>query len=151
MSLPESAAGVRLTRMKITPTLMFSGGCGSAFHRYASLFGGEIVLMMTWGESPQASQVPADWHGKIWFARLRAGGIDLTGGDTLPDDYETPGGFSLVLGVTSVADAERTFTGLADGGSVLMPLQETAWSPRYGVVRDPFGIRWEINTDLSGG
>jgi uncharacterized glyoxalase superfamily protein PhnB len=28
-----------------------------------------------------------------------------------------------------------------------MPLQATIWSPRYGVVRDPFGIRWEINCD----
>jgi len=36
---------------------------------------------------------------------------------------------------------------LADGGEVLMPLQATPWSPRYGVVRDPFGIRWEINCD----
>jgi uncharacterized glyoxalase superfamily protein PhnB len=31
-----------------------------------------------------------------------------------------------------------------------MPLQATHWSPRYGVVRDPFGIRWEINCDAAG-
>ena len=33
--------------MKINPSLRFSGGCGDAFRRYASLFGGEIVLMLT--------------------------------------------------------------------------------------------------------
>jgi hypothetical protein len=32
-------------------------------------------------------------------------------------------------------------------GEVLMPSQETQWSPRQGVVLDPFGIRWEINCD----
>jgi hypothetical protein len=30
---------------------------------------------------------------------------------------------------------------------VLMPSQETHWSPRHGVLLDPFGIRWEINCD----
>jgi len=49
--------------------------------------------------------------------------------------------------VETTDEADRVFTGLADGGEVLMPLQATPWSPRYGVVRDPFGIRWEINCD----
>ena len=124
---------------------MFSGGCGDAFRRYASLFNGEIVLMLTYGESPARSQVPDDWHDKVWFSRLRAGGLDITGGDLA--SAETPGGFSMVIGVGNAAEADRVFAGLADGGDVLMPLQATPWSPRYGVVRDPFGIRWEINCD----
>lgn len=57
----------------ITPSLMFSGTCGDAFRRYASLFGGEIVYMLTYGQSPAKSQVSDDWHEKVWFARLRAG------------------------------------------------------------------------------
>jgi PhnB protein len=53
----------------------------------------------------------------------------------------------MVVGVANAADADRVFAGLSEGGEVLMPLQATDWSPRYGVVRDPFGIRWEINCD----
>jgi len=133
--------------MKINPSLMFSGGCGDAFRRYASLLGGEIVYLMTYAESPLAQDVPPDWRDKVWFARLRAGGLEVTGGDVLPLYYETPRGFSMVLGVANADEAERVFTGLADGGEALMPLQATPWSPRYGVVRDPFGIRWEINCE----
>ncbi|HWW88313.1 MAG TPA: VOC family protein [Vicinamibacterales bacterium] len=133
--------------VKINPSLMFSGACGNAFRRYASLFGGEIVYMLTYAESPLAREVPPDWRDKVWFARLRAGGLDLTGGDVLPRDYETPRGFSMVLGVANADEADRVFAGLADGGEVIMPLQATHWSPRYGLVRDPFGIRWEINCD----
>ena len=44
-------------------------------------------------------------------------------------------------------EADRIFAGLADGGHVIMPLQATHWSPRYGVVRDPFGILWKINCE----
>lgn len=57
--------------MRLNPSLVFSGRCAEAFRRYASLFGGEIVMMRTWGESPAATQVPDDWSGKVWFARLR--------------------------------------------------------------------------------
>ena len=71
----------------------------------------------------------------------------MTGGDVLPRDYEAPRGFSMVLGAASADEADRVFAGLAEGGDVLMPLQTTHWSPRYGVVRDRFGIRWEINCD----
>src|SRR5262249_58276762 len=98
--------------MKINPSLMFPGTCGDAFRRYASLFGGEIVLMLTYGESPAKSQVPDDWHEKVWFARLRAGGFDLTGGD-IPSS-EAVSGFSLVISVANAAEADRIFTGLAD-------------------------------------
>ena len=95
---------------------MFSGGCGDAFRRYAALFGGDIVYLMTYAESPLASQVPPDWQDKVWFARLRAGGLEMTGGDVLPRDYEAPRGFSMVLGVPNAAEADRVFNGLAHGG-----------------------------------
>jgi len=133
--------------VRLNPSLMFSGTCGGAFRRYAALFGGDIVYMQTYADSPVAETVPPDWRDKVLFARLRAGGLDMTGGDPVFPDYEVPRGFSMVIGISNVADAERIFAGLADGGEVLMTLQPTPWYPRYGVVRDPFGIRWEINCD----
>ena len=134
--------------VKIHPSLMFSGTCGDAFRRYASLFGGEIVFLLTYAESPLAQQVPPEWRDQVWFGRLRAGGLDVTGGDIQPHAiYEEPRGFSMVIGVANADQADRLFAGLAEGGEVIMPLQATHWSPRYGVVRDPFGIRWEINCE----
>jgi PhnB protein len=131
--------------MKINPSLTFAGTCGEAFRRYAALFGGEIVFIIPYGDSPARSQMPDDWHDKVWFARLRVGGLEITGGDLA--SAEIPSGFSMVMGVPNAAEADRIFAGLTAGGEVLMPLQPTHWSPRYGVVRDPFGIRWEINCD----
>ena len=95
-------------------------------------------------ESPLAETVPPDWREKVWFARLRAGGLEITGGDPVFPDYEVPRGFSMVIGVANADEAERVFAGLAEGGDVLMPLQATHWSPRYGVVRDPFGHQWSL-------
>src|SRR5678810_1404205 len=109
--------------VKIHPSLMFSGACGDAFRRYASLFGGEIVLLLTYAESPLAQQVPPEWRDKVWFGRLRAGGLDVTGGDIPPGAiYEEPRGFSMVIGVANADEANRVFAGLAEGGEVIMPL-----------------------------
>ena len=53
-------------------------------------------------------------------------------------------GFDLSLTVPNVADADRLFAALAEGGNVRMPLAETFFSPRYGMVTDRFGIGWII-------
>jgi hypothetical protein len=76
---------------------MFSGACGGAFRRDASLFGGEVVYLLTDAQSPLAESVPPDWRDKVWFARLRAGGLEITGGDPLFPHSEVPRGFSMVL------------------------------------------------------
>ena len=57
--------------VKINPSLMFTGACGDAFRRYASLFGGEIVMMLTYAESPLQQREPREWGDKVWFARPR--------------------------------------------------------------------------------
>ena len=43
------------------------------------------------------------------------------------------------------ADAERVFHSLAEGGRVMMPMQETFWAARFGMLIDRFGIPWMVN------
>jgi PhnB protein len=54
-------------------------------------------------------------------------------------------GFSLSLSVPTEAEADRAFAALAAGGKVGMPLSKTFWSPRFGMVTDPFGVGWMIS------
>jgi PhnB protein len=54
-------------------------------------------------------------------------------------------GFALTITAPDVAQADRTFGALADGGQVQMPLAKTFWSPRFGMVTDRFGVLWMIN------
>ena len=53
-------------------------------------------------------------------------------------------GFTLSLGVADAAEAERTFTALAQGGKVVMPLGKTFWSPCFGTLEDKFGVGWMV-------
>jgi PhnB protein len=73
------------------------------------------------------------------------------GADVMPDRYEEPRGFSLSLQITNSADAERIFRELAADGRIVMPLEETFWAVRFGMVVDRFGIPWLINCEAADG
>jgi len=58
-----------------------------------------------------------------------------------------PQGFSLMMSTSDAMAAERAFNTLAEGGSIAVPMQETFWAARFGVVTDRFGIPWSINCE----
>jgi len=130
-------------------SLSFNGQCEDAFKFYEQCLNGKIAFKLTWGDSPMAKDAPPEWGGKILYASLTVGGVAFAGADALPQQYEPPRGFAVLLSVTDLADAERIFNALAENGRVRIPLQETFWALRFGGVTDRFGIPWEINCGRS--
>jgi len=133
--------------MRWTPNLSFGGQCEAAFKFYERCLGGKIVFMLTYGKSAMAEEVPPGWGEKIFHATLTVGDNVLMGADPVPERYEPPKGFALMLGIDDPVDAERIFHALAENGTVQMPLQKTFWSARFGVLVDQFGIPWAINCE----
>jgi PhnB protein len=133
--------------MQLNPYLNFNGQCETAFKFYEQYLGGKIEATMTYGESPMAEQTPPEWRNKIMHASLIVGDKVLMGADSPPDRYEEPKGLSVLLGIDDPAEAERVFHALAENGTVQMPIQETFWAVRFGMVVDQFGIPWMINCD----
>lgn len=97
--------------------------------------------------TPAAEQVPSGWRNKIMHARLAVGDKVLMGSDAPPERYEGSNGFSVTLGIDDPVDAERIFHALAESGTVQMPIQETFWAVRFGMLIDRFGIPWMINCE----
>jgi len=135
--------------MALNPYLTFDGQCEAAFEFYERCLGGKIVTMMNHEDSPIADQVPADWGKRIMHARLTVGDSVLMGSDSPPEHYEEPKGFSVALQLKQPAEAERVFQALAEGGTVLMPIQQTFWATRFGMLVDRFAIPWMINCEQS--
>ena len=133
--------------MKIHPYLSFPGTCEEAFAFYAGLFSGAVTGINRYGEG-SPFPVPDGWGEKVIHAELAAGGIVIYGSDHVPEMFETPQGFSLSWNVTRFEDGQAAFNALAaEGGSVVMPFGEVPWSVGYGMVKDRFGITWQINVD----
>jgi PhnB protein len=133
--------------MKLHPYLSFNGECEAAFKFYERCLGGKIEMIQTWGESPMADQIPPDMQDKIIHVTLNVGDMVLMGADA-PQSYEKPQGFSVSLVFDNPAEAERIFNALAENGTVQMPIQETFWSPKFGMLIDRFGTPWMINCDF---
>lgn len=133
--------------MQLNPYLTFNGQCEAAFKFYERCLGGKIEMLLTHGESPMAEQTPPEWRSKIMHARLVVGDKVLMGSDAPPDRFEQPKGFSVSLSVDAPAEAERIFQALAQNGAVQMPIQETFWAVRFGMVVDRFGIPWMVNCE----
>jgi len=130
--------------MQLNPYLFFNGNCADAFKFYEKCLGGKIVTMMTHEGTPAAEQVPANWREKIIHARLTVGDQVLMGSDAPPDRYAPMKGFGVSFAVDSPADAERIFKALSEKGAVGMPMQQTFFAVRFGMVVDQFGTPWMI-------
>jgi PhnB protein len=131
--------------MQIHPYLTFNGNCAEAFKLYERVLEGQIVSMMTHGDSPIAGQVPPGWHDRILHVHLAVGDAVLLGSDAPPEHYAKPQGLQVSVQVKDPAKAERIFKALSDKGTVTMPFEKTFWAERFGMLVDRFGIPWMVN------
>lgn len=135
--------------MRVSPHLCFNGSCRAAFAAYQRILGGQILTMLTYGETPMATRVAPELQTRILHATLRLGDIDLTGVDVPAADYKSPQGFFVTLTVGDAVEAKRIFDALAEEGQVQLEFQSTFWSAGFGVLVDRYGIPWEVNTGTS--
>jgi PhnB protein len=133
--------------VQLYPNLTFNGQCEAAFKFYEERLHGRIAFMMTYENTPMNLQAPPDWRNKISHATFALGDYMLSGSDALPGQYQKPQGFALQFNLSDPVEAERIFQALAENGTVQMPLQETFWALRFGVLADQFGIPWIINCE----
>ena len=133
--------------MQVSPYLSFNGQCEAAFTLYEQCLGARVGPIFRYAGSPMADQVPPDWQNKVMHGSVTIGELVLMGGDVVPVRYEEPRGFSLSIQISNTDDAERIFRDLATGGKVVVPLAQTFWAARFGMVVDRFGIPWLINCE----
>ena len=130
--------------MNVQPYLFFEGRTEEAIEFYRKAVGAEVVQMMRFKESPDPAHCPGVSLDKIMHASIKVGDATVMMSDGRAEGNPKFEGFALSLSVANVAEADRVFAALAEGGQVQMPLMQTFWSPRFGMVADRFGVSWMI-------
>jgi PhnB protein len=133
--------------MQAQPYLFFDGRCEEAIQYYQKVLGAEVTMMMRFKESPVPSDpgmVGPDAGDKVMHSSFRIGEATVHASDGRCQGKPNFEGFALSLTVPDAAQAERVFSALAESGQVQMPLTETFFSPRFGMVADRFGVGWMI-------
>ena len=125
--------------------LIFDGNAREAMTAYAEAFGAELKVM-TFAESPVPS--PPEAKNRVMHAFLQKGGAVLMASDAMPGMPVSAGNnVQVSLACETVEETERLYRALEKGGQVKMPLQETFWAARFGMVVDRFGIHWMFNCE----
>ena len=133
----------------INSYLNFPGNTEEAFNFYKSVFGGEFTVLQRFKDVPNSGMPPED-QDKLMHVSLPIGGNVLMGTDAVGlqgKGFNMGNNFQLSVAVDSKEEAEKIFNGLAAGGEIKMPLQETFWAPAFGMLNDKFGIQWMVNYD----
>ncbi|MEY2583285.1 MAG: PhnB protein [Ilumatobacteraceae bacterium] len=133
--------------MALYPYLFFGGNCREAFTRYQEIFGGDLTLL-TMKDMPSDEPVPEGMGDLVMHAALKFdNGLLMASDDPTTDNVRPVRGMQVNYAVTDVAEAQRAFNELADGGDVTLPIEPTFWSPMFGMCVDRFGTPWMISAE----
>ena len=122
--------------------LNFNGTAAKAIELYERALDAKVEFIQRFGEVPGMPS-PAEHKDRVLHALLRIGAGQIMISDTPPGETISGEGNSYVcLHVEDVADATARFDALAAGGRITMPLQETFFALRFGLLVDAFGTRW---------
>ncbi|RYY88798.1 MAG: VOC family protein [Chitinophagaceae bacterium] len=130
--------------MRLIPYIMFNGTCEEALNFYATALNGEVSQLQHFEGSP-AEEMSSDGK-KVLHAHFRAGDLFFMASDG--QETEAVGGMvHLSLDFDSAEAEQQAFDALSEGARITMPLQETFWGARFGMLTDKFGIAWMFNYD----
>lgn len=110
----------------------------------------KFSFLQTFGEMPENPEfpLPADAKDRVAHAMLKVGETDLMLSDTFPGQPHQQGNqVTICISTNDMEKSKQIYEALQQDGQVNMPLQETFFSPAYGIVTDKFGVTFQIYTE----
>jgi PhnB protein len=132
--------------MNVQPYLSFEGRAQEAIDFYTAALGAKVDMIMHFKDAPpemQAQMSPGS-KDKIMHAAFHIGDTQVMASDGQCNGKASFTGIALTLNAASNAEAEKLFNALAQGGQVNMPMSETFFANRFGMVADKFGVGWMV-------
>ncbi len=105
------------------------------------------VDIMNGSSGPGMAETDKD---RVLHARLEKDGAQIMASDTMsmtPFQLSPGNNFSISIACDDAEEQDRYFNALKEGGQITMPLQDTFWGARFGMLVDKFGIQWMFNFD----
>lgn len=136
---------------QLNPYLNFDGTAERAIKLYERALGAKTEHIQRFSDIPGAKPDPQNGQ-RVMHAMLKIGGGTIMISDTQPGMPLTAGNnVHVCLDFGDPAEMAGKFDALAAGGKVTMPLQDTFWGARFGMLTDAFGINWMFNAQLKQG
>ncbi|HEX4140732.1 MAG TPA: VOC family protein [Candidatus Methylacidiphilales bacterium] len=133
--------------MKLNTYLHFKGNCEEALKFYEKALGMKLVFLLRYSEAPAGNECAPEMGKQIMHGRLVAGDNVIMASDCPPDRYAPQAGFSMSINVDTPAEADKYFNALSEKATICMPIEETFWAQRFGMLIDKFGVSWMVNCE----
>jgi PhnB protein len=128
----------------LTTYLIFDGNCREVMTFYGHCLGSEVNFVPFSEEL--CGELPKEAKDRIMHARLAKGAAILMASDNMPGmPFQQGNNFSISINCESVDEIDKLFAALSEKGKITMPLQQTFWAARFGMLTDQFGINWMFN------
>jgi PhnB protein len=133
----------------IKPYINFKGNCQEAINFYQEKLGAEVLFIGRYGDSPMKGKAPDEM---IMHCTFKIGDSHVMACDSVFEEYPVIVGnnITLAIGTNDVEQADKMFEQLSDGAQITMPMQETFWAKKFGMLTDKFGINWMFNCESEG-
>ncbi|MFF4490309.1 VOC family protein [Streptomyces sp. NPDC001544] len=133
--------------MSVTTTahLNFRGSASAALDFYQAVFGGRTVAVTYKDAGNVQNENEADWV--MWGEVVADNGFHVMAYDVpsqLPWNQGEKPFFVSVRG-TDPDEIEALWQKLAEGSTVVRPLEPAPWAPLYGMLTDRCGVTWVLD------
>lgn len=128
---------------KIVPHLWFDDQAEEAATFYTSLFAESSIGTIT-HYTKEGFEFHGRLEGSVMTVEFELSGYQFVGLNGGPHFQFTPA-ISFFVVCETEEEIDTLWQKLADGGSVLMPLDKYEWSERYGWLEDRYGLSWQLS------
>jgi PhnB protein len=130
---------------QLVPYINFNGQCKEALHFYQSCFENVELSIQTFADT-RGEDMPKEMQDKVMHAEFKTDGLFFMASDgQVGGDFTLGNNIHLNVQLDSIDEQSELFEKLSVNGSVTMPLQQTFWDARFGMLTDKFGIQWMLN------
>ncbi|MEK3721259.1 VOC family protein [Paenibacillus sp. FSL H8-0034] len=135
--------------LQVIPYIMLDGQAGEAIDFYVQALDAKVLFKQTIGEGPENPEFPLTIEEKQRVAHsvLQVGTTEMYVADLdRGQSYQSGNQVTICITADVREQAKPIYDALLQDGQVIMPLQETYFSPAYGMVTDKFGVTFQIFT-----
>lgn len=134
----------------LKPSIAFNGTCAGAIALYERALGAKIVQRVHFRDGAKMGHPFADedadrvLNATLAFADTQLMVMDSPSSRPVPPDSSV----AVFVDFDDASELDRSFEALSKDGEITMPVANTFWGSRFGMLRDAFGVRWMLSHEL---
>jgi len=133
-----------MANVTLSPYIFFNGNAKEAMEFYKRVFGGDLDVQ-TMADVPKDAWMPDSKATDVMHARLN-GTVNIMASDS---QKASPQAKKIELSLSGPDEQQLRgyFDGLAEGGTIKMPLEKQFWGDTFGSLTDKYGVEWMVNIE----